>query len=146
MISSSHPIKLSKWVLVVGVLRCVRFGCPRRELIERQNDLSLVVCHALGMILYQAIVIAMALEPLDPEYVADVLSRPPFVKIAGVHNVRDLGLYHFSYCGQITKPNFFFHPAGGASLVYMPTISCSSTLLPRLRSGADEGSWYYSSI
>lgn len=31
------------------------------------------------------------LEPLDPEYVQSVLSRPPFVSIPGVHNVRDLG-------------------------------------------------------
>jgi hypothetical protein len=31
------------------------------------------------------------LEPLDSTYVQETLSRPPFVKISGVINVRDLG-------------------------------------------------------
>jgi len=29
-------------------------------------------------------------EPLDPAYVADILSKPPFVLVSGVDNVRDL--------------------------------------------------------
>ena len=33
------------------------------------------------------------LEPLNPEYVQSVLSKPPFVTIPGVHNARDLGSY-----------------------------------------------------
>ena len=29
-------------------------------------------------------------EPLDPAYVAEILSKPPFVPVSGVDNVRDL--------------------------------------------------------
>jgi Tyrosine phosphatase family len=53
----------------------------------------------------------MDLEPMDPAYVADILSRPPFVTINGVHNIRDLGFYPSSYGDQITKPNFVFRSA-----------------------------------
>ncbi|KAF9455935.1 protein-tyrosine phosphatase-like protein [Collybia nuda] len=52
------------------------------------------------------------LEPLDPAYVADVLSRPPFVTISGVINVRDLGSYPSTlYQGKSTKPAFLFRSA-----------------------------------
>lgn len=53
----------------------------------------------------------MDLNPLDPVYVADVLSRPPFVSISGVHNVRDLGSYPSSRHNEITKPKFVFRSA-----------------------------------
>lgn len=52
------------------------------------------------------------LEPLDPAYVADVLSRPPFVTISGVINVRDLGLYPSTlFPGKSTKPAVLFRSA-----------------------------------
>lgn len=52
------------------------------------------------------------LDPLDPAYVADVLSRPPFVVIPGVINVRDLGSYPSTTCpGKITKPGLVFRSA-----------------------------------
>ncbi|KAF5388337.1 hypothetical protein D9615_000639 [Tricholomella constricta] len=52
------------------------------------------------------------LEPLDAAYVADVLSRPPFVTIDGVINVRDLGSYLSETSpGDITRPRFLFRSA-----------------------------------
>ncbi|KIJ69780.1 hypothetical protein HYDPIDRAFT_142362 [Hydnomerulius pinastri MD-312] len=51
------------------------------------------------------------LEPLDPAYVADVLSRPPFVQISGVCNVRDLGSYPTATPNVITKPGYAYRGA-----------------------------------
>jgi hypothetical protein len=52
------------------------------------------------------------LDPLDPAYVADVLSRPPFVKISGVTNVRDLGSYpSITHPGKMVKPRLLFRSA-----------------------------------
>lgn len=52
------------------------------------------------------------LDPLDPDYVRDVLSKPPFVPIHGVINVRDLGHYpSTTEKGQITKPGYLFRAA-----------------------------------
>ncbi|RXW24710.1 hypothetical protein EST38_g1196 [Candolleomyces aberdarensis] len=45
------------------------------------------------------------LDPLDPTYVAEILSKPPFITIPGVINVRDLGSYpSTTHPGKITKP------------------------------------------
>lgn len=52
------------------------------------------------------------LEPLDPSHVAEALSRPPFVTIQGVINVRNLGNLPSTYRpGEITRPNFVFRSA-----------------------------------
>ncbi|KAG6832177.1 hypothetical protein H0H92_004908 [Tricholoma furcatifolium] len=52
------------------------------------------------------------LEPLDPAYVAEVLSKPPFVTVDGVINVRDLGLYTSeTHPGQITRPQVMYRSA-----------------------------------
>ncbi|KAG6817895.1 hypothetical protein H0H87_001727 [Tephrocybe sp. NHM501043] len=52
------------------------------------------------------------LEPLDPAHVAQLLSRPPFVVINGVINVRDLGSYPSeTYSGQITRPGSLYRSA-----------------------------------
>ncbi|KAG6861566.1 hypothetical protein C0995_014862 [Termitomyces sp. Mi166 len=52
------------------------------------------------------------LEPLDPAYVAEVLSRPPFVTIDGVINVRDLGFYPSETVpGHITRPRLLYRSA-----------------------------------
>ncbi|KAF8622112.1 hypothetical protein AX15_007247 [Amanita polypyramis BW_CC] len=52
------------------------------------------------------------LEPLDPAYVADTLSRPPFVPVQGVINIRDLGnLPSIHYPGKLIKPNFILRSA-----------------------------------
>ncbi|KAG8219010.1 protein-tyrosine phosphatase-like protein [Butyriboletus roseoflavus] len=52
-----------------------------------------------------------SLEALDPAYVSDVLSRPPFVQISGVCNVRDLGSYPTTTPNLITKPGYAFRGA-----------------------------------
>ncbi|PBL02875.1 hypothetical protein ARMGADRAFT_913359 [Armillaria gallica] len=52
------------------------------------------------------------LAPLDPAYVSELLSQHPFVKIPGVINVRDLGLYpSVTFPTHITKPGFVFRSA-----------------------------------
>ncbi|KAF8969321.1 protein-tyrosine phosphatase-like protein [Flammula alnicola] len=52
------------------------------------------------------------LDPLDPDYVQDVLSKPPFVTIPGVINVRDLGHYPSATDpGHVTKPKYIFRSA-----------------------------------
>ncbi|KAF9077067.1 protein-tyrosine phosphatase-like protein [Rhodocollybia butyracea] len=57
------------------------------------------------------------LEPLDPTYVEDVLSRRPFVPIAGVINVRDLGGYPSDiHPGKCTKPGFIYRSAEVAGI------------------------------
>lgn len=58
----------------------------------------------------------MDLDPLDPVYVNQRLSQPPFVTISGVVNVRDLGLYSTTYNGQLTKPKFVYRSAEIASI------------------------------
>jgi hypothetical protein len=51
----------------------------------------------------------MEREPLDSAYVADVLSKPPFVTISGVINARDLGNYPSSlYPGKRTRPRLLY--------------------------------------
>ncbi|TFK43788.1 protein-tyrosine phosphatase-like protein [Crucibulum laeve] len=52
------------------------------------------------------------LAPLDPVYVSDVLSKPPFVTIPGVINVRDLGAYpSATHPGKVTRPGFLYRSA-----------------------------------
>ncbi|TEB35763.1 hypothetical protein FA13DRAFT_1811435 [Coprinellus micaceus] len=52
------------------------------------------------------------LDPLDPAYVEDVLSKPPFVKLSGVINVRDLGGYPSkTHPGKVTKPKLLLRSA-----------------------------------
>ncbi|KAJ7774097.1 protein-tyrosine phosphatase-like protein [Mycena olivaceomarginata] len=53
-----------------------------------------------------------ALEPLDPQFVQDQLSRHPFVAVAGVINVRDLGgLPSRLYPNLATKPGYLYRSA-----------------------------------
>ena len=52
------------------------------------------------------------LDPLDPTYVAEILSKPPFVTLPGVINVRDLGSYpSTTHPGKITKPKLLLRSA-----------------------------------
>ena len=51
------------------------------------------------------------LERFDPAHVADVLSKPPFVQISGICNVRDLGSYPTTTPNLITKPGYAFRSA-----------------------------------
>ncbi|OBZ70102.1 Tyrosine-protein phosphatase, partial [Grifola frondosa] len=50
----------------------------------------------------------MDLDPLDPTYVNERLSKPPFVNISGVVNVRDLGSYPTTHDGFMTRPGLLF--------------------------------------
>lgn len=91
-------------------------------------------------------------EALDPAYVADVLSKPPFVQISGVCNVRDLGSYSTTTPNLITKPGYAFR---GAEVSHI-TEQGSSSHLPYYaeappdamftRRSADEGTRNYYSI
>lgn len=56
------------------------------------------------------------LEPLDPAYVADVLSRPPFVQIPGVCNVRDLGSCPTATPNVVTKSGYAYRSAELSSI------------------------------
>ena len=49
--------------------------------------------------------------PLDPQFVRERLSKPPFVSIPGVDNVRDLGSYPTEYPGMMTKPHVLYRAA-----------------------------------
>ncbi|KAG7097323.1 hypothetical protein E1B28_004682 [Marasmius oreades] len=51
------------------------------------------------------------LEALDPSYVQEILSRPPFVTIDGVINVRDLGGHPSSLPDKITRHRTVFRSA-----------------------------------
>ncbi|KAF7355628.1 hypothetical protein MSAN_01480100 [Mycena sanguinolenta] len=52
------------------------------------------------------------LEPLDPQFVQDQLSRLPFVTVAGVINIRDLGgLPSHLYPDLVTKPGYLYRSA-----------------------------------
>ncbi|KAI0042286.1 hypothetical protein FA95DRAFT_1525503 [Auriscalpium vulgare] len=53
------------------------------------------------------------LEPLDPDYVARVLSSPPFVTVSGVCNLRDLGQHPTEpgKAGRRTRPGFAYRSA-----------------------------------
>ncbi|KAJ6515529.1 protein-tyrosine phosphatase-like protein [Mycena sanguinolenta] len=52
------------------------------------------------------------LEPLDPQFVQDQLSRLPFVTVHGVINVRDLGgLPSHLYPDLVTKPGYLYRSA-----------------------------------
>ncbi|KII95039.1 hypothetical protein PLICRDRAFT_48010 [Plicaturopsis crispa FD-325 SS-3] len=48
----------------------------------------------------------MDLEPLDPAYVQEILSKPPFVSLSGVPNIRDL-----SYYSDAIAPKRFYRAA-----------------------------------
>ena len=57
------------------------------------------------------------LEPLDSTFVQEILSRPPFVNIPGVINVRDLGcLPSQTHQGSVTKPGYLFRSAELSSI------------------------------
>ncbi|KAJ8593152.1 hypothetical protein M405DRAFT_786434 [Rhizopogon salebrosus TDB-379] len=56
------------------------------------------------------------LEPLDPAYVADVLSKPPFVQIPGVCNVRDIGSYPTATPNVVIKPGYAYRSAELSSI------------------------------
>lgn len=56
------------------------------------------------------------LKPLDPAYVANTLSNPPFVPIPGVCNVRDLGSYPAITPNVVTKPGYAYRAAEISSI------------------------------
>jgi hypothetical protein len=48
------------------------------------------------------------LAPLDPDLLADVLSKHPFVMIDGVCNVRDLGMIPAADSKNVTRSGFMY--------------------------------------
>ncbi len=49
------------------------------------------------------------LEPLDPNYVRERLSQPPFVQVPGVVNIRDLGTYPSEeQSGMSMRPHYLY--------------------------------------
>jgi hypothetical protein len=48
------------------------------------------------------------LTPLDPELVADVLSKHPFVNVEGVCNLRDLGMIPVADGEHLTRSGFMY--------------------------------------
>ena len=77
------------------------------------------------------------LKPLDPAYVQEILLKPPFVTLAGVINVRDLGQLPSTTCpGQITKPRYLFRSAELSGITDEGMFTRISLLyLPHLLSG-----------
>ncbi len=48
------------------------------------------------------------LAPLDPDLLADVLSKHPFVTVDGVFNIRDLGLIPVEDGECVTRSGFMY--------------------------------------
>jgi hypothetical protein len=48
------------------------------------------------------------LAPLDPDLLADVLSKHPFVTIDGIFNVRDLGMIPVADSEYVTRSGFMY--------------------------------------
>lgn len=88
--------------------------CCRR--VCRLSPLNHLTYSQLPRSLISSTVAMDVLEPLDPEYVRERLSKPPFVLIAGVENVRDLGSYPTKYPGMVTKPNLLYRSAEVATI------------------------------
>ena len=66
------------------------------------------------------------LAPLDPDLVADVLSKHPFVTIDGVHNIRDLGGIRTADGQHVTRPSFIFRSgelSGATQLGQYPLLT-----------------------
>jgi hypothetical protein len=65
-------------------------------------------------------------EALDPTYVSEVLSKPPFVTIEGVHNVRDIGsLSVASDSTLVTRPRFAYRAAELSGIQESGELSCA---------------------
>ena len=65
------------------------------------------------------------LPPLDPDLVADVLSRHPFVTIDGVYNVRDLGRIPTADGQHATRSSFMIRSgelSGATQLGFYPSL------------------------
>lgn len=96
------------------------------------------------------------LEPLDPEYVNQRLSKPPFVTVPGVVNIRDLGSYPSSrHCGMVTRPRLLYRSGEissiteeGEDIAMVSQIHYSArlTATSHCRQRAAEGARNYSRI
>ncbi|SRR6266404_4184618 len=63
------------------------------------------------------------LAPLDPELVADVLSKHPFVTIDGVYNVRDLGRLPVADGQRVTKSSFMIRGGEISGVTHLGALS-----------------------
>src|SRR5258708_7163 len=91
------------------------------------------------------------LAPLDPDLLADVLSKHPFVTIDGVFNVRDLGMIPVAGGEYVTRSGFMYR-SGELSGVTQHGVCHPSSFsrvfveISESRQGAAAGPWYHHHI
>lgn len=80
----------------------------------------------------------MDLEPLDPSFVVERLSKPPFVIVDGVYNVRDLGLSSVMNDTSIAtaevvsppmRPGFIYRSGEVSAITEQGAYHCKLTIL-----------------
>lgn len=82
------------------------------------------------------------LAPLDPDILADVLSKHPFVTIDGVCNVRDLGMVPVADGEHVTRSGFMYRSGELAGVtqhgMFLQSIP-GSGVIPKNRQGTTAG-------
>lgn len=86
------------------------------------------------------------LAPLDPDLLAEVLSKHPFVTIDGVFNVRDLGMIPVEDSENVTRSGFMYRSGELSGVTPLGVCHSSSrelVVIPESREGAVAGPWHY---
>jgi hypothetical protein len=89
------------------------------------------------------------LAPLDPDLLADVLSKHPFVTIDGIFNIRDLGMIPVADSEYVTRSGFMYRSGELSGIT--PHGVCHSysrdfEVIHESRGRATTGPWYYHHI
>ncbi|KAI0294592.1 tyrosine phosphatase family-domain-containing protein [Multifurca ochricompacta] len=77
------------------------------------------------------------LLPLDPDFVADVLSKDPFITIDGVFNVRDLGLIPAQDGEHVTRSGFMYRSGELSGVTQNAAAALGITTIFDLRSDTE---------
>lgn len=89
------------------------------------------------------------LAPLDPDLLADVLSKHPFVTIDGIFNIRDLGMIPVTDGEYVTRTGFMYRSGELSGItphgVCLPS-SRDLVVIRESRGGAAAGPWHYHHI